>query len=89
MRAYTLAVLARCTDDGNLATDKEIIRWVNEKLQSAGKSSHIRSFQDPVISDAIVVLDLIDAIKPGVINYEVVQRGGTDQVSYYITFALY
>uniref|UniRef100_A0AC34FGL2 Fimbrin n=1 Tax=Panagrolaimus sp. ES5 TaxID=591445 RepID=A0AC34FGL2_9BILA len=79
MRAYTLAVLARCTDNGNLATDKEIVRWVNEKLQSAGKSTQIRSFQDPVIADAIVVLDLIDAIKPGVINYDVVQRGGTDQ----------
>uniref|UniRef100_A0A914Z628 Calponin-homology (CH) domain-containing protein n=1 Tax=Panagrolaimus superbus TaxID=310955 RepID=A0A914Z628_9BILA len=79
MRAYTLAVLARCTDNGNLATDKEIVRWVNEKLQSAGKSTQIRSFQDSVIADAIVVLDLIDAIKPGVINYDVVQRGGTDQ----------
>jgi plastin-3 len=79
MRAYTLAVLARCTDNGNLATDKEIVRWVNEKLQTAGKSTQIRSFQDPVIADAIVVLDLIDAIKPGVINYDVVQRGGTDQ----------
>lgn len=87
MRAYTLAVLSRCTsDNGSLATDKEIIRWVNEKLQSAGKSTQIRSFQDPNIADAIVVLDLIDAIKPGVINYDVVQKGGTDQVSYQTIF---
>uniref|UniRef100_A0A914YIG2 Calponin-homology (CH) domain-containing protein n=1 Tax=Panagrolaimus superbus TaxID=310955 RepID=A0A914YIG2_9BILA len=80
MRAYTLAVLTRCTDNGILATDKEIIRWVNEKLQSARKTTHIRSFQDPVIANSIVVLDLIDAIKPGVINYDVVTKGRTDKV---------
>uniref|UniRef100_A0A914YMH8 Calponin-homology (CH) domain-containing protein n=1 Tax=Panagrolaimus superbus TaxID=310955 RepID=A0A914YMH8_9BILA len=79
MRAYTLAVLTRCTDNGILATDKEIIRWVNEKLQSARKTTHIRSFQDPVIANSIVVLDLIDAIKPGVINYDVVTKGRTER----------
>lgn len=49
MRAYTLTVLAQCTQSGDsLATDKEIINWVNEKLRNAGKSSQIKSFQvDP------------------------------------------
>lgn len=33
MRAYTLTVLAQCTQSGDaLATDKEIISWVNEKV---------------------------------------------------------
>lgn len=33
MRAYTLTVLAQCTDSGDaLATDKEIIAWVNKKV---------------------------------------------------------
>lgn len=46
MRAYTLTVLAQCTQSGDsLATDKEIIIWVNEKLRSAGKTSQIKSFQ--------------------------------------------
>lgn len=35
MRAYTLTVLAQCTHSGDsLATDKEIIAWVNEKVRS-------------------------------------------------------
>jgi hypothetical protein len=37
--------------------------------------------QDPSIADAKVVIDLIDAIKPGTINYELVKEGGTDEVS--------
>ncbi|KAI6177941.1 hypothetical protein M3Y99_01973100 [Aphelenchoides fujianensis] len=77
MRAYTLTVLAKCTESGDsLATDREIINWVNEKLQSSGKSSRIKSFQDPAIANARPVLDLIDAIKPGTINYELVQSNG-------------
>ncbi|VDK59792.1 unnamed protein product [Cylicostephanus goldi] len=42
-------------------------------MRSSGKSSSIRSFQDPCISDAIVVLDLIDAIKPNVINQSLIK----------------
>ena len=37
--------------------------------------------QDSSIADGKVVIDLIDAIKPGTINYELVKEGGNDQVS--------
>lgn len=79
MRAYTLTVLAQCTQSGDhLATDRDIINWVNSKLESSGKQSRIKSFQDPSIADARPVLDLIDAIKPGTINYELLQHGGAE-----------
>ncbi|VDM47107.1 unnamed protein product [Toxocara canis] len=79
MRAYTLTVLAQCTQSGDsLATDREIIAWVNDKLSKRAKTSRIKSFQDPVISDARVVIDLIDAIKPGIINYSLVRTGGIE-----------
>ncbi|CEF64966.1 Fimbrin [Strongyloides ratti] len=78
MRAYTLTILSQCTNknDGTLVTDKEIIAWVNEKLASSGKKTSIKSFQDPSISDGTVVIDLIDAISPGTINYDMVKSGG-------------
>lgn len=79
MRAYTLSVLTRLANTGNPIIEKEIVQWVNNKLQSAGKTSSIRSFQDEVLADAIVVLDLIDAIKPGAINYDLVLHGGTEE----------
>jgi len=79
MRAYTLTVLAKCTQSGELATDKEIISWANEKLSSSGKSGQIKNFQDSIISNAKVVIDLIDAIKPGVINYDVVKDGSDEE----------
>jgi len=39
----------------------------------------LKSFQDSSVADAKVVIDLIDAIKPGTINYELVKEGGTDE----------
>lgn len=33
MRAYTLAILAQCTQSGDtLATDKDIVEWANKKV---------------------------------------------------------
>lgn len=82
MRAYTLEILKSCTDGATYATDKEIINWVNEKLQAAGKTSKLHNFQEASISNAIVVLDLIDAIQPGIIKYDIVYPGNTDKVCF-------
>ncbi|KAJ0171116.1 hypothetical protein K1T71_013315 [Dendrolimus kikuchii] len=79
MRAYTLSVLTRLANTGNPIIEKEIVQWVNNKLQGAGKTSSIRSFQDEVLADGKVVIDLIDAIKPGSINYDLVLPGGNEE----------
>ncbi|XP_068624650.1 plastin-2 [Battus philenor] len=79
MRAYTLSVLTRLANTGNPIIEKEIVQWVNNKLQSAGKTSSIKSFQDEVLADGKVVIDLIDAIKPGSINYDLVLPGGNEE----------
>ena len=67
----------------NAKVEQEIIKWVNDKLVESGKAeSKINSFQDSKIATARPIIDLIDAIKPGVINYELLQEnGGTYEVS--------
>ncbi|EGT32901.1 hypothetical protein CAEBREN_21800 [Caenorhabditis brenneri] len=90
MRAYTLSVLGKCTRDGGVPTDKDILEWANKKLSSNGKSSSIRSFQDRTISSASVVLDLIDTIKQGVVGIQLVKddnskEGKMDSAKYAIT----
>uniref|UniRef100_A0A803SXT1 Plastin-3 n=1 Tax=Anolis carolinensis TaxID=28377 RepID=A0A803SXT1_ANOCA len=44
-------------------------------LRDAGKSSSIQSFKDKSISSSLAVVDLIDAIQPGCINYDLVKTG--------------
>jgi len=76
MRAYTLSVLTQLAKTGSPMIEKEIVTWVNNKLQSANKSSTLKGFQDHALSDGRIVIDLIDAIKPGTINYDIVKEGG-------------
>ncbi|CAD7090111.1 unnamed protein product [Hermetia illucens] len=79
MRAYTLSILSRLANTGNPIIEKEITVWVNKKLAEAGKTTSLRNFQDPAIADGRIVIDLIDAIKQGSINYELVRNGGTEE----------
>lgn len=79
MRAYTLALLSKLTADGKTMADKDIVDWVNNKLQEANKSSKIANFKDPSIATSQAVLDLVDAIKPGVVDYGLVSAGETDE----------
>ncbi|RXG73373.1 Plastin-3 [Armadillidium vulgare] len=79
MRAYTLSILTQLAESGNPIVEAEIIQWVNNKLQNAGKGSSIRNFQESSLANAIAVIDLVDAIKPGTINYEMVKLSGSEE----------
>ncbi|XP_044538895.1 plastin-3 [Gracilinanus agilis] len=74
MRRYTLNVLEDL-GDGQKANDDIIVNWVNRTLGEAGKSTSIQSFKDKTISSSLAVVDLIDAIQPGCINYDLVKSG--------------
>lgn len=86
MRAYTLSVLSSLANTNSPIIEKEIVAWVNTKLQNAGKTSSLRNFQDSSIADGKVVIDLVDSIKPGSINYDLVKHGGTEEVSLHFTW---
>ncbi|NXK77113.1 PLST protein, partial [Amazona guildingii] len=74
MRRYTLNVLEDL-GDGQKANDDIIVSWVNQTLKDAGKSTSIQNFKDKTISTSLAVVDLIDAIQPGCINYDLVKTG--------------
>ncbi|RXN23766.1 plastin-3 [Labeo rohita] len=74
MRRYTLNVLEGL-GDGQKVNDDIIVNWVNKTLSQAGKSTKISSFKDKEISSSLAVLDLIDAIQPGCVNYDLVKTG--------------
>ncbi|XP_061559351.1 plastin-3 [Phycodurus eques] len=74
MRRYTLNVLEEL-GDGQKVNDDVIVRWVNKTLAEAGKNTKISSFKDKEISNSLAVLELIDAIQPDSINYDLVKTG--------------
>ncbi|KAM9321171.1 plastin-2 [Gastrophryne carolinensis] len=88
-RTLTLALLwqlmRRCTlnilegiGGGQKVNDETIVSWVNQTLTEAGKSSTISGFKDGKISTSMPVLDLIDSIQPGAINYDILKTDDLD-----------
>ncbi|XP_071783379.1 plastin-2 [Centroberyx gerrardi] len=71
MRRYTLNILEDL-GDGQKVTDDTIVAWVNGTLTQAGKAT-ISGFKDGSISSSMPVLDLIDAIQPGSIRYDLLK----------------
>jgi len=74
MRKYTLSLLAKLSPDGSPIVESEIIHWANQRLQDADKETSIKHFQDPALKSSLPVIDLVDAIKEGAIDYSVVKK---------------
>ncbi|XP_071955522.1 plastin-2-like [Antedon mediterranea] len=87
MRAYTLSLLQKLSGGSDVIKDCDIVSWVNEKLSSAGRTSSIKNFKDPAISNSRPVIDLIDAIKPESINYSNVENDDLQNAKYAISMA--
>ncbi|XP_067656192.1 plastin-2-like [Haliotis asinina] len=78
MRAYTLKMLTELADNDNKPIpDQDIVAWANHRL---GGTYKIKSFGDPAIQDGIVLLTIIDKIRPGVVNWELVSKAETEEL---------
>ncbi|XP_041809982.1 plastin-1 [Chelmon rostratus] len=74
MRRYTVRVLSDL-GDGEKVGDHVILNWVNTTLSQKNKDTQIGSFKDNCISTSLPVIDLIDAIAPGTVRWDMVKRG--------------
>ncbi|KAL7380530.1 hypothetical protein ABVT39_019349 [Epinephelus coioides] len=74
MRRYTVLVLSDL-GDGEKVGDQIILGWVNTTLGQKRKDTQISSFKDKLISTSLPVIDLIDAIAPGNVKWDMVKRG--------------
>ncbi|KAF8991758.1 calponin homology domain-containing protein [Cyathus striatus] len=64
----TLSTLSK-TSGGRPISDTEILKWANTTAQKAKPSARpIRSFKDPSITTGLFILDLLDAIRPGIVD---------------------
>uniref|UniRef100_A0A1I8FCZ2 Calponin-homology (CH) domain-containing protein n=1 Tax=Macrostomum lignano TaxID=282301 RepID=A0A1I8FCZ2_9PLAT len=73
MRAYTLAILSKLAGSaaaGKRIDERAIIAWANQRLERGGKIW-------PLLN-ARLVLDLIDCLRPGSVNYANVLEGTTE-----------
>jgi plastin-1 len=70
----TLTGLSKSTG-GRPISDTEMLKWANTTAQKAKPSVRpIRSFKDPSITTGLFFLDLLDAIRPGIVDPALVEN---------------
>ncbi|OWM85843.1 fimbrin-1-like [Punica granatum] len=63
---------------GKEITDVDILNWANKKVKSTGRTSHIESFKDKSLSSGLFFLELLSAVEPRVVNWNLVTKGESD-----------
>ena|ERR1700722_8446990 len=64
----TLTSLSK-SGHGRPISDTEMLKWANTTAQKAKPSVRpIRSFKDPSLTTGLFFLDLLEAIKPGIVD---------------------
>lgn len=76
MRRYTLNVLLELGRYQGIAevTDDHIVQWANRKVSGAGKTIQMRSFKDSTLKNSFFLLELVHAIEPRAVDWDVVNR---------------
>ncbi|XP_021906098.1 fimbrin-1-like isoform X1 [Carica papaya] len=59
-------------------TDRDILNWANKKVKSSGRKSHMDSFKDKSLSNGLFFLELLSAVEPRVVNWNLVTKGESD-----------
>lgn len=64
----TLSALSK-GGQGRPISDMEILKWANTTVQKGKPGARpIRSFKDPSLTTGIFFLDLLDALRPGIVD---------------------
>ncbi|KAH9301560.1 hypothetical protein KI387_013143, partial [Taxus chinensis] len=64
---------------GKEITDADILHWANEKVKSSGRISQMGSFKDKSLANGIFFLELISAVEPRAVSWNIVTNGETDK----------
>ncbi|KAG7388811.1 phospholipid scramblase 1 [Phytophthora boehmeriae] len=79
MRYQQLKILGELAKGRGEITDKDIIGWANDKVRQNGRvKGNIVSFRDPTLSDGLYLLDLVHAVEPRAVNWDMISQDKTD-----------
>lgn len=69
--------------NGKHLSDSDILKWANAQVAKGGRSSPIRSFKDSSLSSGVYLLDVLNGIKPGYVDYDLVYQGNIGEEEKY------
>lgn len=83
MREHIIATLARLSSSTKTIRDQDIIDWANKMVKGAHinqneSARQITGFKDSSLKSGLFILDLLSAMKQGIINRELVTQGQSE-----------
>jgi plastin-1 len=79
MRYHTIKFLSHLTMHGAQVTDEQIVEWANKKVADAGRPSSMKSFRDKSLATSHFFFDLLHAVTPDIINWDLVTAADNDE----------
>ncbi|KAI7743342.1 hypothetical protein M8C21_003223 [Ambrosia artemisiifolia] len=67
------------SSQGKEITDADILKWANKKVKNTGRMSQMESFKDKSLSNGIFFLELLSAVEPRVVNWNLVTKGESEE----------
>ncbi|KAJ2318608.1 fimbrin [Coemansia sp. Cherry 401B] len=77
MRANIVQTLASLSTHGQRVTDQDMVQWAN-RVAGSGRSQPIRSFSDPALATGHFLLDVLNGMKSGIVDPQLVTPGHTE-----------
>ncbi|KAF0551543.1 Fimbrin [Gigaspora margarita] len=75
MRINIIQTLTSLSKGGREITDADLVRWANDTVKRGGKSTKMNSFKDSTLRNGLFLIDLLNGIRPGVVDYSLVTKG--------------
>ncbi|KAL2483721.1 Fimbrin-5 [Forsythia ovata] len=69
----------RSRSQGKEFSDADILSWANKKVKNSGRTSRMESFKDKSLSSGLFFLELLSAVEPRVVNWNLVTKGESDE----------
>ncbi|ORX68470.1 putative SAC6-actin filament bundling protein, fimbrin [Linderina pennispora] len=76
MRANIIQTLASLSANGGReVTDRDMVSWANQTAAKSGTAAPIRSFSDSSLATGRFLLDVVNGMKPGIVDPQLVTAG--------------
>ena len=63
-------------------TDQYMLKWANEMAKRGGRGGSIRSFKDQSLGTGVFLLDVLNGMKTGYVDYALVNDGRSEEDAY-------
>lgn len=82
MRRNIVNTMQTLSSTGRDMSDAQILKWAHEQVTKGGKNSTVRSLKDSALANGHYLLDVINGIAPGYVNYDLVAPGNNEEERY-------